>query len=143
RDRAQASPAARSACRSLSATPRSVPRSRAYLALPQLHGAGPDHFLDVVDQLRRRIHANLRADVDLHADPVGALARFDLERYLAIAPVARKDFAERFERAAVGRLFQVNRDLARDALANAVERRHLRRDNPHRLIVPLQLAADE
>src|SRR5207245_9408060 len=90
-----------------------------------------------------RLHTNLRADVDLHANPVRPLARLDLERYLAITTVARKDLAERLERAAVGRLLEMDRHLARDPLADAVERRDLRRQNPHRLLVPFELAANE
>src|SRR5262249_4971287 len=59
----------------------------------QLHGPCADHLLDVRNQLRRRLDANLRADLHLHADPVRALAGLDLERYLAIAAMARKDLS--------------------------------------------------
>src|SRR5205814_5959641 len=67
----------------------------------------------------------------------------DLERYPAIAAVAREDLAERLERAAIGRLLQVDRHLARDALAHRVERRHLARQDPHGLVVALERPAHE
>ena len=54
----------------------------------------------------------------------------------------REDLAERLEGAAIGGHPHANRHLARQSLAHAVDRQNLGRQNPHRLIVSLQFAAN-
>src|SRR5262249_8183420 len=110
---------------------------------PQLHGAGADDLFDVADKRRRRSDPYLRADVHLHAQPMRRLAGLDLERDLPVAAMLREDLAERFERSAVRRLLQVDRHLARDPLADAVERRDLGRQDSRALIVFFEPATHE
>src|SRR5262245_86403 len=112
-------------------------------ALAKLHRPGPYHLFELRHEVWRRPHADLRADLHLDPQAVRRLAGFDLERYLAVAPVPRKDFADGLEGVAVGRLAQVDGDLAGEALADRIDRRDLRCQDPHRLVVAFQLAAHQ
>ena len=57
--------------------------------------------------------------------------------------MAREDLAEGFEHPAIGGPPEMDRDFAGEALADAVERRDLRREHPHRFVVALQFASHE
>ena len=57
--------------------------------------------------------------------------------------MAREDLAERLEGAAIGRLSEMDRHFVGGAFTHAVERRNLRCQYSHRLVVPFELAADE
>src|SRR5436309_1535309 len=46
---------------------------------PQLHRSSAHQLLHFRNERRRRPDANLRTDVDFHAEPVGRLAGLDLE----------------------------------------------------------------
>ncbi len=69
-------------------------------ASPERHRSLADHLLDFGDQRRGGTDANLGRDVGPHAQARRRRRQLDVERYTAVAAVARENLAERLEQVA-------------------------------------------
>ena len=108
------------------------------------HRAGAADLFHLRHQPLGRPDADLGVDVDLHAQMALGVLQLDVERHAPVALVLRKHVPQLFERrAVVRRRRQPDGDRSRQPLAHDLDRRDLRRQQPRRLVVALELPFDE
>src|SRR5688572_7100760 len=132
---------------SFSRTPTGSSNSRssggmAIGTLPELDRTCPANLFDLEDQPLRRAHA--LGDLGADAQRLLLALHVELEEDPAVAAVAGQQLRQRLEgRPAGGAAREVDHHLARGALLQRRDWQQLGGDDPRRLVVFFELAADE